>query len=295
MNNNTNSRSLYDVGFLDELHQVFPEILYDSILFPHEDTNSFGRMLSWVRFRLASLYPQTFHRERQSYAQNTAQERRDNYDEWLWLRAIREAPVVRTPQRSQRSYANTSPLQSFLNSGLSGQPRNTLSQDSRMDDNNIQPRFHMTSVAGSNVRNTLFDELISSLLIPQTSTGIRTIWTGFYDPVLVYPTAVEIEAGSQIVASNSVASDALCTICQEHDSPRDSDINVSNGWRRLINCTHIFHKNCIDRWFREHVICPVCRADIRTAPTVPTVPTVPTGQTPSSPSLAESGADMGLP
>lgn len=293
MNNNTNSNSVYGVGFLDELHEVFPELLYDNTLFPHEDTNSFGRMLSWVRFRLANLYPQTFNRARQSYAQNTAQERRDDYDEWIWLRAVREAPVLRTPPRVMRTYPAMSPLQASLNSGWGGEPRNTIyhHHDNRMDEDMIQPRVRITSAVNNVLRNTLFDELVGSLLIPQTNpAGVRALWASFYDPVPVNPTAAEIEAGSQAVESSSVAADAICTVCQEHDSPRDSAV-ATNGWRRLINCGHMFHRDCIDRWFREHVVCPVCRADIRTAP----VPAAPTAHTPSNQSLAESVAERGLP
>lgn len=32
---------------------------------------------------------------------------------------------------------------------------------------------------------------------------------------------------------------------------------------RVLPCTHVYHRNCIDKWFDESVKCPVCNADIR--------------------------------
>ncbi|VAI05822.1 E3 ubiquitin-protein ligase EL5-like [Triticum dicoccoides] len=30
--------------------------------------------------------------------------------------------------------------------------------------------------------------------------------------------------------------------------------------RRLPRCGHRFHAECVDRWFRSHAMCPLCRA-----------------------------------
>ena len=46
----------------------------------------------------------------------------------------------------------------------------------------------------------------------------------------------------------------FCVICQE-------DINVSSIVR-MLQCDHIFHINCIDRWFVNHKNCPTCKKEV---------------------------------
>ena len=93
---------IYGYPLLDNLHELFPEILYDTNLFPHDGNDSFARMLGWLRFRMTHLYPQTFNYARQQYLIHTAPERRFSHDDWNWLRT---PPIV------------MSPLQSALNTG----------------------------------------------------------------------------------------------------------------------------------------------------------------------------------
>jgi hypothetical protein len=47
-----------------------------------------------------------------------------------------------------------------------------------------------------------------------------------------------------------------CTICQ-------SNFQTGDIVRKLRGCNHYFHVDCVDRWFENSVICPVCRYDIR--------------------------------
>ena len=47
-----------------------------------------------------------------------------------------------------------------------------------------------------------------------------------------------------------------CTICLE---------NYKSGtYKRILSCNHIYHKKCIDRWFKtsECQTCPMCRKRI---------------------------------
>ena len=47
-----------------------------------------------------------------------------------------------------------------------------------------------------------------------------------------------------------------CSICMENFS--------SNSIvRKLNNCGHIFHVDCVDTWFETNIRCPVCRTDLR--------------------------------
>ncbi len=43
--------------------------------------------------------------------------------------------------------------------------------------------------------------------------------------------------------------DKFCCVCLE-------DIKKNE---KFLRCTHVFHKNCIDRWERENPSCPVCK------------------------------------
>ena len=43
-----------------------------------------------------------------------------------------------------------------------------------------------------------------------------------------------------------------CCICYE---------GVVEG--KMLSCGHIYHKECIDEWFKEKKICPYCRAQAR--------------------------------
>ena len=46
-----------------------------------------------------------------------------------------------------------------------------------------------------------------------------------------------------------------CPICLEN-------FKINEFYRKL-DCSHCFHKRCIDRWFRkDHSDCPMCRAKI---------------------------------
>jgi hypothetical protein len=45
----------------------------------------------------------------------------------------------------------------------------------------------------------------------------------------------------------------LCSICQ----------SLAKGVVRSLKCNHIFHKECIDKWFKRSVHCPNCKKDMR--------------------------------
>lgn len=49
---------------------------------------------------------------------------------------------------------------------------------------------------------------------------------------------------------------AYCSICLE-------DIIEGSRVRCLTLCQHIFHSNCIDKWFQEKSCCPTCRSEYK--------------------------------
>ncbi|KAF8728620.1 hypothetical protein HU200_017886 [Digitaria exilis] len=46
---------------------------------------------------------------------------------------------------------------------------------------------------------------------------------------------------------------AECAVCI-------SELRDGDTARILPRCGHVFHAECVDRWFRTHVTCPLCRA-----------------------------------
>jgi hypothetical protein len=46
-----------------------------------------------------------------------------------------------------------------------------------------------------------------------------------------------------------------CAVCQNQYKKDDS--------YRTLFCNHNFHTHCIDKWFEDHVTCPMCRSDMR--------------------------------
>lgn len=73
--------------------------------------------------------------------------------------------------------------------------------------------------------------------------------------------SIEIEAlpsfrwesdGAARAASNVEPED--CSICLSPFSPNDE-------CRRMVNCQHCFHRECVDRWLKVKLHCPLCRGD----------------------------------
>jgi hypothetical protein len=99
-----------------------------------------------------------------------------------------------------------------------------------------------------------------------------------WQDVLVIATNEIIEQGSRLLTNEEIHADEMCSVCQHHSEP-DTEIST---WRALY-CGHSFHRDCIDQWFEQNVLCPVCRADIRDSPRGSAPSTPPRGSAPSTP------------
>ena len=123
---------------------------------------------------------------------------------------------------------------------------NSMNEGISINDNNDTPYNIFLS-------SNLLSSLIQGLNSPLSSQN-DTINLNSLEPIIIRPSAQQIEAASSIVeVSNSQNS---CAICQEHMNPNDRI-------RRLNQCRHMFHNNCILTAFNSSVRCPVCRHDIR--------------------------------
>jgi hypothetical protein len=79
-----NYEEIYGYRLLDDIHNLFPEILYDSYIFPN-DTDS-NRHLIWLRFRLSRHFTQRYRMARTNYERTQAARNRADFDEWTWMR-----------------------------------------------------------------------------------------------------------------------------------------------------------------------------------------------------------------
>ena len=77
----------------------------------------------------------------------------------------------------------------------------------------------------------------------------------FLEPVVVRPTPEQITQFTT-VANLATDEEHSCAICQEV-------LRSEQEGRKLNACGHWFHRTCIDTWFQRHIICPICRHDIR--------------------------------
>jgi hypothetical protein len=102
--------------------------------------------------------------------------------------------------------------------------------------------------------NTLLGGLFGDILGAPTVAG-----GGLHDflnqRVPVYPTNQEIDNATTSFRAQR-RQDDICAICQD-------EIEINQTVRRINHCTHSFHQDCIDTWFRGNVHCPTCRHDIR--------------------------------
>jgi hypothetical protein len=107
--------------------------------------------------------------------------------------------------------------------------------------------------SGTNPLSSIIQSLVQGLNTPLSDSDDIMNMNSLL-PVVIRPTLQEIEAASAIVEiSNSQES---CAICQEL-------MNPSDRIRRLNQCRHMFHNNCILTAFSSSPRCPVCRNDIR--------------------------------
>ena len=201
--------SVYGVGLLDDIHNYFPALLYDTGRF-----QNVANVFSYVRNQLDTRF--NLYRHGAS----------------LYASSQRTPPVqsYQAPQTAQST------------------PFTPLSRANR----------NANDVAAANLllgflRMGAEDDLSNYIQIPARTTTATNAWT---DPVIVRPTAQAIAAGTEPILGSSLAENTTCAICQDTIIPTDPA-------RRLVACGHVYHRGCIDEWFRRSVYCPSCRHDIR--------------------------------
>ncbi|KAK4397112.1 RING-H2 finger protein ATL64 [Sesamum angolense] len=60
---------------------------------------------------------------------------------------------------------------------------------------------------------------------------------------------------AEVLDRNSRNPPPYCAICL-------SDVRGGDRYRKLQECGHCFHAQCIDAWFKAHSTCPLCRTQM---------------------------------
>jgi len=267
---------IYGSALFDELHNFFPELMYDERIFSTEP-------YMWMRHRMTTLFPDTFARQRTLYNIYHAAPRRTQYENWRFsnfpsvglntaprstpafhtnpvlIEPVRRVPIATTPIRLSPTVRAQAAPRTYASVASAGTTVADLTSINNLFNNvfgaALTQEMNLINTGGAN-NNTMFNnnDLIGLLagtagLFPMTD-------------VPVIPSSSDVESHSEIYSRTNIPSDTICGICQEHNN----ETIDSNTWRRL-HCAHYFHRACIDQWFARGAYCPLCRHDIRVAVT----------------------------
>jgi hypothetical protein len=252
---NSNPETLYGVGFLDDLHNYFPALLYDSSSFENvQDVLAYIQRQTRGRFDLFS-YGQREYLSTHPPPQPSP--------ETVYRRVVRTSfagvPTAGLPPLStlRRSPAPLNPNDTSILSSLNVNiptvaPIMPNNEEEEEEETEVTVNLNQTDM---NLANALLALLhLPAAPLTRNYLGGRTM-DQFLQPVVVRPTAEQIAANTTV--GNLVSdTDHSCAICQ------DQLMSDQEG-RKLNACGHWFHKTCIDTWLGTNVHCPVCRHDIR--------------------------------
>lgn len=236
----TNYEELYGVKLLDDLHNYFPALLYDTARFQTvRDVLGYITQNTRNRFDLFS-FGQRNYMQTSLPVQQQAQVQEPPP-------LMRERRTVRTNDISGGDVAFHQPRSSvpntYANVAARGIPSNnplTASFDLYTED------IELPSMGLMNLVNLLNG---FPALSPNMMRGARNNM----EDVVVSATEQQIEAASTRAFPEA---DTVCSICQDN-------IGTNEMGRKLNHCGHTFHIRCIDTWFSRNVHCPICRHDIR--------------------------------
>jgi hypothetical protein len=239
----------YGFSTLDELHNFFPELLYDAELFP-------GEGLAWMRHRVHVLFPNVYPRQQNMYSIYQSRTRIQGYSRWH-----REFRVSDVPSPAHR-FSNSGgipPASPFAHVpvDLSGAPAGGAGVSYDQAPRLLSRRITRTVDPLPQLFTSVLFDLPSQASIG--NNGFLNLLNMAFQDVVVSTTAEQIRVASRTETHASMPADAICSICQDHDY----EPYAEEDWR-ILHCGHSYHLPCIDTWLGSHVHCPVCRADVRT-------------------------------
>ena len=229
------SQNIYSVQLLNDLHNYFPDLLYNFRRFQNVQD-----VLGYIR-AVSEISP---------------------YDRGLQQYRMRQR--ARQGVIPINRYTNISnPIIPGTSTVIPNTSSDTFIQSTTATSNlsSVPTRIRLNTDR-TNVMDSFLGGL--SIILGSTNGGIMTmneqaveeqLQSFLSQSVPVYPTSREIENASTTFITTEQQDDN-CAICQDV-------IESSQSVRRLTHCNHYFHQLCIDTWFQRNVHCPSCRHDIR--------------------------------
>ena len=222
---------------LNEIHTTFPALLYET-----ERFNTLPSVFEYVQTQIRNRYDVFSAWQRYySTATGTAGPRQET---------VNTRNRERNRRRRQNRARNRIERDNLQNNLINQNNTNV----------NANPNLIPNTTFSQNQTTRLLDLLeqitpINDMIYTITTLPRQTTTSRFSDPVIVRPTAEQVEAGSVLRTSLGLV-ELSCAVCQH---------SVTEGEiiRRLLPCNHQYHRDCIDTWFQRNVHCPVCRHDIR--------------------------------
>ncbi len=280
MNSSTNYETLYGVGLLDDLHNYFPALLYDSSSFgsmrdvlayvQHQTRNrfdlfSYGQREYLSRTPAPVLVPASVSVSQPSYRRVVRTSFASMPAPQQTINSTLQAPVFQPPHPEAGNAGLASTITQILARPTGNEIPQIQVELNTFDDEADDEEEDIPAQANTYIANALLSLLnipATQLTIPRGGLFGRGPMDNFLQPVVVHPTAEQIAANTTL--GNLVSdTDHACAICQ------DALTSEQEG-RKLNACGHWFHKSCIDTWLERDVHCPVCRHDIREAGRQPT-------------------------
>lgn len=222
---------IYPIRILNELHELYPDLLYNPSQF-----ESGADVINYIVERsIHGPYQQEFTRYQQDREQR---ERREALEERI--QRIREEQEAEDAQRDVEREVRRE-----VQAQTNALARQISSMSSPIVEISIPP-------VPPSSQNTVMSQLISFLIDDGLfNTNSRS------SSFTLRPTSEELARSTTVIALLENY-DNVCSIC--HDG-----LLVGQNVRRINHCRHMFHQSCIDTWFSSRSTCPTCRHDIRTS------------------------------
>lgn len=238
----TPTEQVYGVSLLDDLHNYFPDLLYNANYF-----HSVDDVLSYIAERTEARF-------------NLYQYGRSHYQEPAAAAAAAAAPArqrqgFETPPPQRRQYAAAAAA------GAAATPQRTASVASGGgwggSGNGAASPAPLPSASNHRTATSVaITQLLYSLLAQPATFTIDEYQIPFspaQSDVPVVPTAQQILRATSTV---TLQPDTVCSVCQ-------AEFEHGERGTKINHCSHTFHNECIRRWFQENVRCPNCNYDIR--------------------------------
>ena len=218
-----NSGGPYNSSLLNEIHTLFPALLYDG-----EQFGTVPQLMNYIN--------QQMRRNFDVYSNN-----RYNY--------LNRMPYNISPLRRQQfnsAMARTPPQQQY-----------NQQQQQQDEDDGLAPM--LTEALVDLLHRSLHSQ--QPILITTNTQQPISGWGGsgspssWLDPIPIRPTNQDLTQNTT-VSVLPIDTDNNCSVCQD-------TLLQGATVRKINHCGHIFHRSCIDIWFQTNVHCPTCRHDIR--------------------------------